>query len=107
MGQNPAEGAAIDYTLTQDAQGPVTVEIVDSLGKVVRKYSSDDAPELIREDALPYPSYWFRPARKVASTAGMHRWMWDLRHTAPEGFAKSFPISAIYRDTPPHPCAER
>jgi hypothetical protein len=39
----------------------------------------------------------------VATTAGMHRWMWDLRHTAPEGFPKSFPISAIYRDTPAGP----
>ena len=103
MGQNPAEGAAIDYHLASDAQGPVTIEILDSMGKVVRKYSSDDAPEVIREDALPYPSYWFRPARKLATTAGMHRWMWDLRHTAPEGFPKSYPISAIYRDTPAGP----
>ena len=103
MGQNPDEGAAIDYTLAGDTQGLVTIEIVDSLGKLIRKYSSDDAAEVIREDALPYPSYWFRPARKVATSAGMHRWMWDLRHTAPEGFPKSFPISAIYRDTPAGP----
>jgi hypothetical protein len=33
----------------------------------------------------------------------MQRWVWNLRYPPPEGFPRSFPISAIYRDTPSQP----
>ena len=33
----------------------------------------------------------------------MHRFRWDLRYPPPEGFARSLPISAIYRRTPAVP----
>ncbi len=103
VGQNPPDGAMIDYYLPQDVAGRVSIEILDAAGAVVRRYASDDPAETIAESTLAYPSYWFRPARKVATTAGMHRWVWDLRHEPPKGFAKSYPISAIYRDTPAGP----
>ena len=103
MGQNPPDGAMIDYYLATDATAPVVIEILDAAGKIVRRYSSDDAPETVREETLAYPSYWFRPARLLSANAGMRRWIWDLRYAPPEGFAKSYPISAIYRDTPPGP----
>jgi len=45
MGENPPDGAVIDYSLPADASGPVTLEILDSGGKQVRKYASTDAPE--------------------------------------------------------------
>ena len=32
----------IDYFLAKDADGPVTIELKDSKGASVRKYSSDD-----------------------------------------------------------------
>lgn len=103
VGQNPPDGAMIDYYLPKDASGPVVIEVIDGQGKVIRKYSSEDVPEKVNESALSYPSYWFRPARQVSTTEGMHRWIWNLRHEAPKGFPKSYPISAIYRDTPPGP----
>ena len=40
-GQNPPEGAIIDYYLRSAATGPVTLAIVGSDGKAVRQYSSD------------------------------------------------------------------
>ncbi len=101
MGQNPPDGAIIDYTLA--AAGPVTLEILDSARRLVRRYSSTDVPEKLDESTLPYPSYWFRPARILGATAGHHRWIWDLRYAPPEGSPRSFPISAIYRDTPSAP----
>src|SRR5207244_6322700 len=43
-GENPPDGAMIDYSLAKDAVGPVTIEIKDSKGASVRKYSSADVP---------------------------------------------------------------
>jgi hypothetical protein len=33
----------------------------------------------------------------------MHRFVWDLRYAPPEGVPRSYPIAAIYRDTPSEP----
>jgi len=40
-GQNPPDGAIIDYYLKADAK-EVTLEILDSKNELVRKYSSND-----------------------------------------------------------------
>ena len=44
-GQNPPDGAMIDYYLQSAPSSPVTLEIKDSAGQTVRKYSSADKPE--------------------------------------------------------------
>jgi len=102
MGQNPPDGAIIDYYLKSDAS-EVTLEILDNQQRLVRRYSSKDEPEKINENQLPYPTYWLRPPRIISSKAGMWRWVWNLRYPPPEGFPRTFPISAIYRDTPSQP----
>ncbi|HEX8090022.1 MAG TPA: hypothetical protein VF762_14270, partial [Blastocatellia bacterium] len=38
-----------------------------------------------------------------SAKAGMQRFVWDLRYAPPEGFPRSYPISAIYRNTPTVP----
>ncbi|MFN0088483.1 MAG: WD40/YVTN/BNR-like repeat-containing protein [Blastocatellia bacterium] len=102
MGQNPPDGAILNYWLKKDSS-EVTLEILGQSGRVIRRYSSADAPDAPDERGLAYPSYWFRPPRVLSNKAGMRRWTWDLRHAPPEGFPRSYPISAIYRDTPPQP----
>jgi hypothetical protein len=102
MGQNPPDGAIINYYLRADA-GDVTVEILDSANGLVRRFSSSDKPEQIDENELAYPTYWFRPPQTLSNKAGMQRFVWDLRYSPPEGFPRSYPISAIYRDTPSQP----
>ncbi len=102
MGQNPPEGAAINYWLKADAQN-VTLEIFDKSNKLVRVYSSNDKAEVIDETTQAYPAYWFRPARTLSAKAGMQRWQWDLRYGLPEGFSKAYPMTAILGDTPPGP----
>jgi photosystem II stability/assembly factor-like uncharacterized protein len=103
-GQNPPDGAILYYDLRTAAAGPVTLEISDASGGVVRRFSSADtapAPDL----NLNVPSYWVRPFQALSATAGMHRFVWDL-HAAPAaraGRGGECPISAIYMDTP---CAE-
>jgi photosystem II stability/assembly factor-like uncharacterized protein len=101
-GQNPPDGAVIDYYLAAVARGPVTLEILDSTGATVRRYSSTDAPLPMDKIAgeHPIPMYWVRPARILSAAQGMHRFVWDLHGEPPKSLNKEFPISAIPHDTP-------
>ncbi len=102
VGENPPSGAVIDYALGQSASGPVTLEILDAGGEVVRTYASTDQPELSAEDLAKQmiPTYWVRPFRSLPTTPGMHRWVWDLRYEPPAVGSRSYPISAVPHDTP-------
>jgi len=105
-GQNPPDGAMIDYWINSKAaaSGPVTLEIVDaSSGKVVRHFSSADKPEVVNPKEFNVPMYWARPARTLSAAPGMHRFIWDLAYPAPDVLTRDYPISAIYGDTPLYP----
>src|SRR5262249_49390476 len=56
-GENPPDGAMIDYFFSKDATGPVTIEIKDGKGNSVRKYSSTDVPVQANPKRLRVPSY--------------------------------------------------
>ena len=101
-GQNPPDGAAIDYKLELAAK-TLTLEILDSAGNTVRKFSSTDRPEEFDTSAMQYPTYWFRPQQALGTTAGHHRLVWDLRHTPPPGTERSYAIAAVLHNTPPGP----
>ena len=100
-GENPPDGAMIDYFLSKDASGPVTIEIKDGKGQLVRKYSSADKPVEANPKRLRIPSYWIRPRQSVSTKAGMHRFLWDMHYTPMAGVEPEFPISATYRNTAP------
>jgi photosystem II stability/assembly factor-like uncharacterized protein len=103
-GQNPPDGAMIDYWLKNAPSGPVTLEITDtSSGQVVRRFSSDDKPEPVNAKELDVPTYWVRPARTLSAAPGMHRFLWDLAYPEPDVLEHFYPISAIYHDTPRGP----
>jgi photosystem II stability/assembly factor-like uncharacterized protein len=104
-GENPPDGAAIDYALPESVQGPVTLEILDASGKVLRRYASDDKPEPTREEMEKQliPLYWLRTPAALPATAGMHRWVWDLRTTTPTATRYEYPISAVPHNTPRTP----
>jgi photosystem II stability/assembly factor-like uncharacterized protein len=101
-GKNPPDGAIIDYYLAAAASAPLTLEILDSTGATVRRYSSTDPPLPMEKIAgeHPIPMYWVRPARILSAAQGMHRFVWDLRGEPPKSLNKEFPISAIPHDTP-------
>ncbi|MEW6738003.1 MAG: hypothetical protein AB1489_42390, partial [Acidobacteriota bacterium] len=103
MGQNPPDGAIIDYFLKSDVSTPITLEIYDQSNKLVRRFSSADKPEEIDEKELRFPTYWIRLPRILPAQAGMQRFVWDLHYPPPEGIKRDYPISAIYRDTPSEP----
>jgi photosystem II stability/assembly factor-like uncharacterized protein len=100
-GENPPDGAMIDYFLAKDASGPVTIEIKDEKGQSVRKYSSADKTIVANPKRLRIPSYWIRPPQSVSTKAGMHRFLWDMHYPPIAGVEPEFPISATYRNTAP------
>lgn len=99
--ENPPTGAVIDYHLAQPAQGAVTIEIVDARGKRVRGFSSSDPPEQSPDEIARQliPAYWVRPHRTPDTTAGGHRWVWDLRGDRPLATSYEFPINAVPGDS--------
>jgi photosystem II stability/assembly factor-like uncharacterized protein len=99
-GQNPPDGAVIDYYLREAATGPVSLEIVDAAGKVVRHYSSTDSLYAIPDVNIPL--YWIRPREILSGKAGPHRFVWDL-HYQPLNVPASYPISAVPGNTAPSP----
>ena len=103
-GENPPDGAMIDYWLSSAESGAVTLEIVDaSSGRVVRHFSSADKPEPVNAKELDVPTYWVRPPRILSAALGMHRFIWDLTYPEPDVLEHEYPISAIYHDTPRYP----
>ena len=104
-GKNPPDGAIIDYYLAESATSPVTLEILDQQGHLVRRYLSTDKPEPMEKIAAehPIPMYWVRPAQILSVSAGMHRFVWNVHYAPPDSLSHDFPISAIVHDTPKYP----
>jgi len=100
-GENPPDGAMIDYFVTKDATSPVTIEIKDSKGKPVRKYSSTDVPKEANPRRLKIPNYWIRPLQLVSTKAGIHRFLWDMHYMPVPDVEPDFPMSATFRNTAP------
>jgi photosystem II stability/assembly factor-like uncharacterized protein len=101
-GKNPPDGAIVDYYLGSATSGPVTLEILDSAGKLVRRYSSDD-PVPPADPALPIPAYWVRPVQILSNQPGMHRFPWDMHYAPLPSERPDYPMQAIYHDTPQAP----
>ncbi len=98
-GQNPPDGAIIDYYLADASSSPVTLEILDGAGKLVRRYASTDKAEPPK-DSGQVPWYWIRPPQILSAASGMHRFAWDLHYTPAPGGRISYPIAAIPYNTP-------
>lgn len=105
QGENPPDGAVIDYSLPASFSGTVTLEILDSGGKLVRKYASTDAPYATRDELAKQliPLYWLKMPDTLPASAGMHRWVWDVRSTTPTATRYEYPISAVPHRTPRTP----
>jgi photosystem II stability/assembly factor-like uncharacterized protein len=96
-GENPPPGGIVDYYLATDVSGPVTMDILDATGAVVRSLSSAD-PVLKPDPALDpegydricqkdpaapdcrVPLYWPAPQMVLSTRKGMHRFSWDLHY---------------------------
>jgi photosystem II stability/assembly factor-like uncharacterized protein len=81
VGDNPPEGAILDYYLVAASPGKITLTISDGAGHIIREYSSVAPPP---DTFMPnVPEYWLAPPVVLPTTAGMHRVAWDLRYPDP------------------------
>ncbi len=95
-GENPPEGAVVDYYLPA-AAGEVKLEFLNTQGKAVRTYSStgpvmspDPATDPVAYDRIckqnpaapdcALPFYWPAPPQVLKTSAGMHRFTWDMHY---------------------------
>jgi photosystem II stability/assembly factor-like uncharacterized protein len=73
-GQNPPAGAVILFHLKEEPseKTPLTLDLLDKDGKVIRRFST-------------HPKGKDKP-EELKATAGMNRFVWDLRYPKAEGF---------------------
>ena len=76
VGENPPPGAVVYYYLKEAPKGELTIEVLDSSNKVVRKYSSTKTQEL---EEPPDPDDK-KPEKEIKPEAGLNRFVWDLRY---------------------------
>jgi photosystem II stability/assembly factor-like uncharacterized protein len=100
---NPPAGAVIDYVLPASVRGPVTLEIVDGQGQVVRRFASDETPK--RAGARQYfDDDWLQPPAPLPARPGHNRFVWNLRTSRPKALDYSYSIAAVPgADTPEVP----
>jgi photosystem II stability/assembly factor-like uncharacterized protein len=86
--KNPPDGAIIDYYLDSKPSNPLTLEIHDSQGKLVRGFTS----LVPKPDTTPknVPDYWFGAQPQLSTNVGMNRFVWDLRYDPPDALNFSY-----------------
>lgn len=100
---NPPDGVVISYLLAQPATGAVELDILEATtGEIIRKYSSAD-PVDTPVDGRNIPDYWIRPETRLQTTAGLHRFVWNVRYAPPPVQRFDYPIAAVRGNTPKTP----
>jgi photosystem II stability/assembly factor-like uncharacterized protein len=97
-GQNPPDGALIDYYLGEAAQ-QVQLKILNQKGQLVTKFSSDDVLEALDSTQMRHPTYWARPVQVLSTKHGHQRFVWNLRYQSPQGASRSYDIAAVQYNT--------
>ena len=102
-GENPPDGAMIDYVLQQDAK-KITLDIVsvpaNHSAVTLAHFSNEDTMYTVPPNNVP--GYWIRPQQLLSATAGAHRFVWDL-HYQPWNLPPTYQIGATYLNTAPNP----
>lgn len=99
--KNPPAGAVIDYGIQSPAK-KVTLEILDSNGKVVRHFSSSD-PVPPMPQMAPIAERWFPTPQRLLVTPGMHRFLWDLSQGSSDLGNGSVDVAGDEEDAPKGP----
>ncbi len=100
---NPPDGAIIDYWLAAAPSGPVTIEIANASGVIVRHLTSIVSAAVPEAEKPSHPNFWVAPPSALPAHAGANRVTWDLRGDAPPAFSHSFEINANPGLTPASP----
>lgn len=84
-GENPPDGAFLDYYLKSAPQSDITMAIYDSQGNLIRQYTS--APQSTEHEPDAVPEYWFAPPTALTKHAGLNRFVWNLRYPHPDALS--------------------
>ncbi|TAK13116.1 MAG: glycoside hydrolase [Acidobacteria bacterium] len=84
LAENAPNGAVIDYYLKTASATPVTIEILNAGGQVIRSYTSV-APAPAEPPGQTVTILWRALVESVSAGAGQHRLTWDLRPTPTGG----------------------
>jgi photosystem II stability/assembly factor-like uncharacterized protein len=85
-GENPPDGAVIDYFLGAGISGKVSLEIADGEGHTIARFNSDD-PVPPPDPRYSVPEVWARPPRVLSTAPGHHRLLWDLQYPQVPGMS--------------------
>ncbi len=102
-GKNPPDGAILNYFLPANSSGDIQLEIYDADEKLVQSFSSATMPK--EPEETPFvAAYWIGHQQPPSKTAGMHRFVWNLRYADPRAMHPqspyNYPIAAIVGSTP-------
>jgi photosystem II stability/assembly factor-like uncharacterized protein len=100
LGENPPTGAVLDYWLADSSAGLMTLTIRDSAGAEVRRFTSEDEPESLSARRY-FEKEWIGAPCTLAASAGMHRFVWDLRYPRPPAPAYGYSIAAVRTEGTP------
>ncbi|MBV9879322.1 MAG: hypothetical protein JO180_02450 [Gemmatirosa sp.] len=100
---NGADGVIVDYWLARAPAGPVTLDVLDAAGAVVRHLTSAAAAPVAEAARPPHPNFWVAAPEALPAAVGANRTSWDLRYDAPPALRHSFEINANPGRTPPSP----
>ena len=87
-GENPPDGAILDYYLKSAPKGEITLDILDRKKNRIRRYSSVPPAPDVRPPNVP--DYWFASPEILSTQPGMHRIVWNLRYEHPPSLTYSF-----------------
>ena len=101
-GQNPPNGALIDFYLDAKPADDIHLAIYDRAGALVREFSTKPEERSV-EPPPNVPDYWLGHPEPLTRDAGGNRFLWDLRYAPPAALRHNYPISAMYGATPAEP----
>jgi photosystem II stability/assembly factor-like uncharacterized protein len=91
MAANPPNGAIIDYVLPANVRGPVTLSILDSRGRLVRRYGSTEDGHPPNPSRVRFAPEWAPTVDIPSARPGMQRFVWDLRYPEPSAKTTAAP----------------
>ncbi len=98
-GDNGPTGAVIDYWLASSTSDPVVLDVLDSSGRVLRHFGSDQPTDTI--DAVqPHPppffsTRWLPQLATLTANAGHNRFVWDLRLPRPSATSHTYSSNVV------------
>src|ERR1039458_7161531 len=80
IGENPAGGAVVNFFLKSRPQGEVTMDFLDSTGKLVNHYTNKEPVRPAGGEGEEDNPFRGAPPARLTAPGGMNRFVWNLRY---------------------------